>query len=90
MDQDPKFRTQEEIRAYIKEDTAEQNAAWQEKYDHILRAKNAIWLLLLLVVFLQVYMINVMIEATSLEVRALQNTATVKFNGCPPPPPMRL
>jgi hypothetical protein len=85
MDQDPKFRTQEEIRAYIKEDTAEQNAIWREKYDHILRAKNAIWLLLLVVVFLQVYMINVMIEATNLEVRALQNTANVKLIGCRAP-----
>ncbi len=85
MEHDPELRTPEEIHAYIKEDTAKQNAAWQEKCDHILRAKNAIWLLLLVVVVLQVYMIDVMIEATSLNARSLLNTASVKLIGCQRP-----
>ena len=85
MDQDPHFRTPEEVRAYIEEDTAEQNAVWQERYEHILRAKNAVWLLLLAVFCLQVYMINVMIEATRLETRTLQSTAGIKLINCRPP-----
>lgn len=87
MDQDPHIRTPEDIRAYIKEDTAEQNAVWQEKYEHILRAKNAVWLLLLVVFCLQVYMINVIIEATRLETRTLQNSADVKLIDCRPAGP---
>ncbi|MDK9703982.1 MAG: hypothetical protein OEL20_12670 [Sulfuritalea sp.] len=84
MDHDPHFRTPEDVRTYIKEDTAEQNALWQEKYEHILRAKNAVWLLLLVVFCLQVYMINVMIEATRLETRAMQNAAGVRLINCRP------
>lgn len=84
MEQDIHLRTPEEIRAYIKEDTAKQDAVWQDKYDHIVRAKNAILLLLLIVVFLQVHLINVMIEATSLEARTLSNTSNVALVACKP------
>ncbi|MDZ4252853.1 MAG: hypothetical protein U1A72_09830 [Sulfuritalea sp.] len=76
--------TPDEIRAFIKEDAAKQNALWQKKYDRIVRAKNASWLLLLVVVLLQVYLINVMIEATKLETRTLVITASVKPIGCRP------
>lgn len=85
MEQDTKLHTLEDIRAYLKEDTAKQNALWRENYGHILRAKNAIWLLLLVIVFLQVYMINVMIEAASLESRSLVNPSSVRLIGCQPP-----
>ena len=84
MEQDIHLRTPDEIRAYIEKDTAKQNAVWQEKYDRIVRAKNAILLLLLVVVFLQVHLINVMIEATSLETRTLVNTANVGLVACKP------
>ena len=84
MEPDLASCTPDEIRAFIKEDAARQNAIWQEKYDHIVRAKNASWLLLLVVVFLQVYLINVMIEATTLETRTLVNTASAKPSGCRP------
>jgi len=87
MDQDPQFRTPEDIRAYIKEDTAEQNAVWQEKYEHILRAKNAVWLLLVAVFCLQVYMIDVMIEATRLETRTLLSSAGTMRISCRPAAP---
>ena len=82
MEQELKLRTPEEIRAFIKEDAAKQNAAWQEKYDHIVRAKNGMWLLLLIVALLQVYLINVMVEATSLEARSIVTTASVKLIAC--------
>ena len=84
MEPDLASCTPDEIRAFIKEDAARQNAIWQEKYDHIVRAKNASWLLLLIVVFLQVYLINVMIEATKLEARSLINSASIRSVGCPP------
>lgn len=76
--------TPDEIHAFIKKDAAQREAIWQEKYDHIVRAKNASWLLLLVVVFLQVYLINVMIEATRLETRALAISASAKPSGCRP------
>ena len=76
--------TPDGIHAFIKQDAAQREAIWQEKYDHIVRAKNASWLLLLVVVFLQVYLINVMIEATTLETRTLVNTARAKPIGCRP------
>lgn len=84
MEKDLHLRTPDEIHAYVKESVAKQNAVWQDKYDHIVRAKNAILLLLLIVVFLQVYLINVMIEATSLEERTLVNTANVGLVACKP------
>jgi P pilus assembly chaperone PapD len=85
MDHDPPHRSPEQIRAYIDEDAARREATWREKYDHIVRAKNAIWLLLLIVVFLQVHLLNVMIEATSLDMRAAQGAASVRLINCPPP-----
>lgn len=84
MEPDLTSCTLDEIHAFIKRDAAQRDAIWREKYDHIVRAKNASWLLLLIVVFLQVYLINVMIEATTLETRTLANTASAKPTGCRP------
>ncbi|WP_310451602.1 hypothetical protein [Sulfuritalea sp.] len=84
MEPDLTCCTLDEIHAFIKKDAAQRDVIWQEKYDHIVRAKNASWLLLLVVVFLQVYLINVMIEATKLETRTLVNTASTKPIGCRP------
>lgn len=84
MEKEIHLRSPDEIHAYIKKDTAKQNAIWQDKYDRIVRAKNAILLLLLIVVFLQVHLINVMIEATSLETRTLINAANVGLVACKP------
>lgn len=84
MEPDLTCCTLDEIHAFIKKDAAQRDAIWQGKYDHIVRAKNASWLLLLVVVFLQVYLINVMIEATKLETRTLVNTASTKPIGCRP------
>ncbi|MBI3093942.1 MAG: hypothetical protein HYY97_03635 [Rhodocyclales bacterium] len=84
MEPDLTSCTLDEIHAFIKQDAAQRDAIWREKYDHIVRAKNASWLLLLIVVFLQVYLINVMIEATTLETRTLVNSASAKPTGCRP------
>lgn len=84
MEPDLTSCTPDEIHAFIKKDAARRDAIWQDKYDHIVRAKNASWLLLLVVVFLQVYLINVMIEATTLETRTLVNTASAKPISCRP------
>lgn len=84
MEQDIHLRTPDEIHAYIKEETAKHNAVWQDKYADIVRAKNLVLFLLLIVVFLQVYLINVMIEATNLETRTLMNTANVGLVACKP------
>ena len=84
MEPDLTSCTPDEIRAFIKRDAAKRDAMWRDKYDHIVRAKNASWLLLLIVVFLQVYLINVMIEATTLQTRTLVNTSSAKPTGCRP------
>ncbi len=84
MEKDLTLCTLEEVRTYLKEDTAKQNAIWREKYGYILRAKNAVWLLLLVIAFLQVYMVNIMIGVASLELRPLLNPASATLIHCPP------
>jgi len=84
MEKEPKLHTADEIRAYIEKETAQQNAVWREKYDHILRAKNAIWLLLLVVVFLQFYLINVMVQVGQQESYSSNNAVRLQNIGCRP------
>jgi ABC-type siderophore export system fused ATPase/permease subunit len=65
MENIPELRTAADIHRYIERETARQMAEWHAKSDRIFRAKNSIWLLLLVVVYLEYYLIMTMIQASS-------------------------
>ncbi|MCK9282997.1 MAG: hypothetical protein M0P39_01815 [Rhodocyclaceae bacterium] len=83
MEKYPELHTPDQVHHFVEHEVEEQEKAWHENYDHILRAKNAIWLLLLVVAFLEFHLIDVMVEVGKLEV-SQNNVFRVQNISCRP------
>ncbi|MBI4291737.1 MAG: hypothetical protein HY661_09685 [Betaproteobacteria bacterium] len=66
MSEDLEFHSIDEIRYYIKKEVERQVALNEKKIERWRVAKKGIWLLLLVVAFLQYYLINVIYQTITL------------------------
>lgn len=90
MEKTPELHSPEDVRSYIKEALEKQNAEYQEKTGRTFRAKNAIWLLLLVIVFLQFYLINIMVEVAGQSAYEIRSASLQQYVKCIPPRPTKM
>ena len=83
METAPGQQGPDDIRKFIEQEAARQHAQARDHSDRISRAKNAMWLLLLVVVFLEYYLILTLIEANSVKDLGIRLPVHFQQNGCP-------
>lgn len=83
MENNPELHDTEAIRAYIARETARQVAEMNDKSDRVFRAKNSIWLLLLVIVFLEYYLILTLVEANSVDTLGIRLPINFQQRTCP-------
>lgn len=83
METAPELQSPDDIRKFIEQEAARHLARGRDHSDRVSRAKNAMWLLLLVVVFLEYYLILTLIEANSVKDLGIRLPVHFQQNGCP-------